>query len=70
MGSDVLQLGREPQVWQKIMAAHRRVDGLKSAVGWLPVHRDQLRAQRLMGELYLFTFKRVSRGDQIGNILR
>jgi len=27
------------------MAAYRRVDGLKPAVGWLPVHRDQLWAQ-------------------------
>jgi len=27
------------------MAAYRRVDGFKSPVGWLPVHRDQLRAQ-------------------------
>ena len=27
------------------MAAYRRVDGLKSPGGWLPVHRDQLRAQ-------------------------
>jgi len=39
------------------MAAYRRVDGFKSPAGWLPVHRDQLRAQRSvtsMGELYLF----------------
>ena len=28
------------------MAAYRRVDGFKSPVGWLPVHGDQLRAQR------------------------
>jgi len=28
------------------MAAYRRVDGLKSPAGWLPVHRDQLQAQR------------------------
>jgi len=27
------------------MAAYRRVDGFKSPAGWLPVHRDQLRAQ-------------------------
>ena len=35
-----------------------RVDGFKSPAGWLPIHRDQLRAQRSvtsMGELYLFT---------------
>jgi len=41
------------------MAAYRRVDGLKSSAGWLPVHRDdQLWTQRSilsMGELYLFT---------------
>jgi len=39
------------------MAAYRRVDGLKPPVDWLPVHRDQLQAQRSvtsMGELYLF----------------
>jgi len=37
------------------MAAYRRVDGFKSPASWLPVHRDQLRAQRSvtsMGELY------------------
>ena len=28
------------------MAAYRRVDGLKSPAGWLPVYRDKLRAQR------------------------
>jgi len=41
------------------MAAYRRVDDLPSPAGWLPVHRDQLRAQRSvssMGSLYLFTF--------------
>ena len=39
------------------MAAYRRVDGFKSPAGWLPVHRDQLRAQRSVtsvGELYVF----------------
>jgi len=39
------------------MAAYRRVDDLRSPVGWLPVHRDQLQAQRSvssMGRLYLF----------------
>jgi len=39
------------------MAAYRRVDDLRSPAGWLPVHRDQLRAQRSvssMGSLYLF----------------
>jgi len=28
------------------MAAYRQVDDIYSPVGWLPVHRDQLRAQR------------------------
>ena len=40
------------------MAAYRRVDDLQSPTGGLPVHRDQLRAQRSvssMGSLYLFT---------------
>ena len=39
------------------MAAYRRVDDLQSPAGLLPVHRDQLRAQRSvsrMGSLYLF----------------
>ena len=39
------------------MAAYRRVDDLRSPAGWLPVHRDQLRAQRSvssMGSLYLY----------------
>ena len=39
------------------MAAYRRVDDLRSPVGWLPVHRDQLRAQHSvssMGSLYLY----------------
>jgi len=38
------------------MAAYRRVDDLRSPAGRLPVHRDQLRAQRSvssMGSLYL-----------------
>jgi len=30
------------------MAAYRRVDGFKSPAGWLPVHRDQLRALYLL----------------------
>jgi len=28
MGGDDLRLGRQPQAWQKVMAAYRRVDGL------------------------------------------
>jgi len=39
------------------MAAYRRVDDLWLPAGWLPVHRDQLRAQRSvlsMGSLYLY----------------
>jgi len=41
------------------MAAYRRVDDLWSPAAWLPVHRDQLRAQRSvssMGSLYLYLF--------------
>jgi len=37
------------------MAAYRRVDDLRSPAGWLPVHRDQLRAQRVW-ESFTFTF--------------
>jgi len=29
------------------MAVYHRFDGLQSPAGWLPVHRNQLRAQRL-----------------------
>jgi len=39
------------------------VDDLRSPAGWLPVHRDQLRAQRSvssMGSLYLFLPFRVN----------
>ena len=54
MGGDALRL------WRKVLAAYRWVDGFKSPAGWLPVHRDQLRAQRSvtsMGELpFTFTF--------------
>ena len=38
---------------------HRWVNDLWSPAGWLPVHRDQLRAQRSvssMGSLYLYLF--------------
>jgi len=56
------------------MEAYRRVDDLRSPAGWLPVHRDQLRAQRSVSStgtryLYLFTCcafdadVRVRRGD-------
>jgi len=41
------------------MAAYRRVDDLRSPAGWLPIHRDQLRAQRSvssMGKPLPFTF--------------
>jgi len=40
------------------MAAYRRVNG-KSPACWLPVHRDQFRAQRsvrIMGKLYLYLY--------------
>ena len=54
------KLRRLPQSWQKVMAAYCQVYGVihfTSPAGWLPVHRDQLRAQRSvtsMGKLYLF----------------
>ena len=41
------------------MAAYRRVDDLRSPAGRLPVHRDQLRAQRSvssMESLYLYVY--------------
>jgi len=50
------------QAWQKAMANYCWVYGVipfTSPVGWLPVHRDQLRAQRSvtsMGKLYLLPF--------------
>jgi len=53
---DVLQLGRWPQAWQKVMAAYHPRWLEKSPVGWMPVHWDQLQAQRSVtstGELYL-----------------
>ena len=53
----VLQLGRWPQAWRKVMSAYRRWWLKKSLVGWLPVHRDQLRAQHSVtsiGELYCY----------------
>jgi len=45
------------------MTAYHRVDDLMSPTGWLPVHRDQFRAQRSVtsiGELYLFYFAYVN----------
>jgi len=50
------------------MAAYRRVDDLRSAAGWLPVHRDQLRAQRSvssMGSLYLFYYRPLIGSDNL-----
>jgi len=41
------------------MAAYRRMDDLWSPAGWLPVHRDQLRAQHSvssMGSLFTLTY--------------
>ena len=41
------------------MAAYRRVDDLRSPAGGLPVHRDQLQAQRSvssMESLYLYLY--------------
>ena len=46
------------------MAAYRRVDDLRSPAGWLPVHRDQLRAQRSvssMGNAFTFAYMMYSR---------
>ena len=43
----------------KVIAAYGQVDGLKSSASWLPVHRDQLRAQHSvtsMEKLYLIPF--------------
>jgi len=56
---DVLRLGRWQQAWQKVIAADCRGWLKKSRTGWLPEHRDQLRAQRSvtsMGEIYLLHF--------------
>ena len=50
-GSDALRLGRKLQAWRKVMAAYRRVDDLRSPAGWLPVYRDQLRAQRSVSSM-------------------
>ena len=56
------KLRRYTQAWQKAMADYCQVYGVihfTSPEGWLPVHRDQLRAQRSvtsMGKLYLFIF--------------
>jgi len=33
------------------MAAYHRVDDLRSPAGWLPVHRDQLRAERSVSSI-------------------
>ena len=54
------KLRRYLQACQKVMAAYCQVCGVihfTSPVGWLPVHRDHLRAQRSvtsMGKLYLY----------------
>ena len=48
------------QAWQKVMAAYHR--GMTYHAGWLPVHQDQLRAQRSvtsMGELYFYLLLKV-----------
>ena len=50
--------------YKKVMAAYRRVDDLRSPAGWLPVHRDQLRAQRSVpsiGSLYLLLLHTLER---------
>jgi len=54
------------------MAAYRRVDDLRSPAGWLPVHRDQLWAQRSvssMGSLYLYTKPSDWLGEHLQNDL-
>ena len=57
------------------MAAYCQVYGVihfTSPPGWLPVHQDQLRAQRSvtsMGKLYLFTTLWVKKQDTIGLLL-
>ena len=38
------------------MAVYRRGDDLRSPAGWLPVHRDQLGAQRSVWSMAAFTF--------------
>ena len=48
VGTVLCKLWKWPQAWQKVMAAYRPAYGLKSPAGWLPVHQDQLRAQRLI----------------------
>jgi len=55
--NDVLLLERSPQDWQKVVSAYRR-GWLKSYLrtDWLPVHRDQLRAQRSVTSMGDFTF--------------
>jgi len=53
MGSDA-PARKVLQAWRKVMGAHHQMDALKSPVGWLPVHQDQLRIQHSvmnMGEL-------------------
>jgi len=56
---DFLRLGRWPQVWRKVTAAYRQGGWLKKLpAGWLPVHRDQRRAQHSVmsiGELCVFS---------------
>jgi len=53
------------------MAAYRRVDDLRSPAGWLPVHRDQLRAQRSVsstGSLYLYLLHFMPRQHNTGTV--
>jgi len=42
------------------MAAYRRVDDLRSPAGWLPVHRDQLRAQHSVSSMGVYLYKKLS----------
>jgi len=50
----VVLCGWEGNRWRKVMAAYRWVD--ESPAGWLPVHRDQLWAQRWAMSIRSLTF--------------
>ena len=62
--TDVLQLGRWPQAWEKkLQPSYLSGAWLKNLPAcWLPVHRDHLLAQRSvtsMGKFYLFITNRI-----------
>ena len=65
---DGLRLGRWLQAWRKLTAAYRRGWLKKSYSGWLPVHRDQLWAQRSVTSMgVLFTDRLFSVFDAVFN---